>query len=188
MSPEIAEVGKFMSRVRRMVTNETPKFHRTADKSAAWDELMDDIMDLYDEHVAELRSTKHALLRRLQKKADRAAMTCEVHENDEARRSHAELSLEVERDALNRDAEQQMLREDWGDKPTKRFFQQARGKHQSTTIRALYRYEPGTAPGEKGRINTEVIDTEPTLIATSLSHYWQDYSATRPGRTRRTAI
>ena len=174
MSPEIAEVGKFMSRVRRMVTNETPKFHRTADKSAAWDELMDGIMDLYDEHVAELRSTKHALLRRLQKKADRAAMTCEVHENDEARRSHAELSLEVERDALNRDAEQQMLREDWGDKPTKRFFQQARGKHQSTTIRALYRYEPGTAPGEKGRINTEVIDTEPTLIATSLSHYWQD--------------
>jgi hypothetical protein len=28
---------------------------------AAWDELMDGIMDLYDEHVAELRSTKHAL-------------------------------------------------------------------------------------------------------------------------------
>jgi hypothetical protein len=38
----------------------------------------------------------------------------------------------VERDALNRD---------WGDKPTKRFFQQVRGKHQSTTIRALYRYD-----------------------------------------------
>ena len=68
MSPEIAEVGKFMSRVRRMVTNETPKFHQAADKSAAWDELMDGIMDLYDEHVAELRSTKHALLRRLQKR------------------------------------------------------------------------------------------------------------------------
>eukprot|EP01046_Picozoa_sp_COSAG06_P006396 COSAG06_NODE_301_length_17881_cov_19.286976_4_plen_110_part_00 len=29
-------------------------------------------------------------------------------------------------------------------------------------------------PGEMGRINTEVVDTEPTLIATSLSNYWQD--------------
>ena len=58
MSPEIAEVGKFMSRVRRMVTNETPKFHRTADRSAAWDELMDGIADLYDERVAELKPNR----------------------------------------------------------------------------------------------------------------------------------
>ena len=92
---------------------------------------------LYDEHVAELRSSKHALLRRLQRKADRAAMTYEAHESDEARRSHAELSLEVERDALNRDAEQQMLREDWGDKPTKRFCGGGRGARGDMLVPAV---------------------------------------------------
>jgi hypothetical protein len=78
-------------------------------------------------------------------------MTCEVHENDEARRSHAELSLEVERDALNRDAEQQMLREDWGDKPTKRFFQQARGKHLVTAWNGCTagEWQPWAAAGDR---------------------------------------
>jgi hypothetical protein len=72
---------------------------------------MDDIMELYDDHVVELRRRRHSLLRRLQRKADYAAMRATAVEHADARRTHAELSLELERDALTRDAEQRMQME-----------------------------------------------------------------------------
>ena len=174
MSPEIAETGTFMADVRALVQLATPAFLAAADKSDQWDALMEDIMALYVDHVANLKAKRHSLLRRLQRKADRTAAVAVNFEHDEAKRSHAELSLEVERDAMTRDAEQQMQREDWGDQPTRRFFQQAKTNHASTTIRKLYRYEPSETPGEVGRIDTSVVDADPTRIAASLSAYWQD--------------
>lgn len=174
MVPEIAMTGSFADDVKSLVRLVAPSFYAAADKNEAWDSLMDDIMELYDDHVAELRRRRHSLLRRLQRKADHAAMRATAAEQADARRTHAELSLELERDALTRDAEQRMQMEEWGDRPTRRFFQQAQVAHRTTTIRKLYRYRPGATPAAKGAVDRSTVDTQPGEIARSLSNFWQD--------------
>ena len=43
----------------------TPAFLAAVDKSDHWDALMEDIMALYVDHVANLKARRHSLLRRL---------------------------------------------------------------------------------------------------------------------------
>ena len=94
----------------------------------------------------------------------------------DANKTHARLSLEMELEAASHGAERQLYDEEWGEKPTQKFFQQATLTHRTGQIDKLYKHTlDDQGQLHVDRTKTESIDevggTE--RIAASLTAYWQ---------------
>ena len=140
MQPAMVNAGGFIPQVKRLVAAQTEAFNEAIDKNLAWESLLDDIKELYDDHVGQLRRNKHSLLRKLQRQADRDAGVDTHASNHEAARTHAELSLEMEKVVGHHVAGTELEREEWGEKPTVKFFKQAVNSCRSGGITELYRH------------------------------------------------
>ena len=90
--------------------------------------------------MSELQAKKHTLVRKLQRIADRDAACITHGDFAQAERSHAELSLELERTVADRKAEQDFYGAEWGEKPTRTFFSQPPNARQSGGIDRLYHH------------------------------------------------
>jgi hypothetical protein len=115
MQPAFVNAGGFIPQVKRLVASRREYFDSTDDKNDAWETIADDITELYNNHVAELKWRKHSLVRKLQRQADRDAACIVDGDVQQAARSHAELSVEVERTAGDGKAEHDFGNHEWGD-------------------------------------------------------------------------
>ena len=187
MHPAIVNAGGFVMQVQRLVKLKTDTYMAAADTNKAWEDLLADIVELYDAHATQMKSAKHGLLRKLQRQLDREQKECTHRGQMDADKTHARLSLEMEREAASHGAERQLYDEEWGEKPTQKFFQQATLTHRTGQIDKLYRH----TLDDQGRLHvdrtkTDSIDEEGGTgrIAASLTAYWQSiYKCTTDAKT-----
>jgi hypothetical protein len=65
MSAVYAMTGGYIAAARRLVRDSADEFAKAQDKNTAWDLLTTRLMDLYEQHVKDLRRHRQQVLRRL---------------------------------------------------------------------------------------------------------------------------
>jgi hypothetical protein len=90
----------------------------------------------------------------------------------EAERSHAALSLEMERAAADGKSEQDFYTTEWGNRPTRQFFAQTPNVRQSGGIDSLHRHTTRyatTAPCRSTTSTASMSQVEPFFQTRSLA-------------------
>ena len=176
MIPQIMHLGDFPQQMRDLVHAATLRADVDgADLNVVVDSLTDQAWEAYETHAALMRQQRHRQIKKIQRSVDKADALHLLRElNDgKAGRLHS-LAAATERAAAEATNEHDLAELEFGDKPTRRFFQQVKAHRSRTVIRKLYRYDTDSHAEDP-----TTVDDDPQQIADSLASFYQDLFSER---------